>query len=54
MGITCACCKSRKEIDSSYLISDKYCYLCNTRFETKILYDYHKYNCDQTALRGGL
>ena len=31
-----------------------YCYQCNSRFETKVLYDYHRYKCDQTALRGGL
>ena len=54
MGITCSCCRRRRTIDSSYLISEKYCYQCNTRFETKVLYDYHRYKCDQTALSGGL
>ena len=54
MGITCSYCKRRNEIDSSYLISDKFCYQCNTHFKTKVLYDYHRHKCDQTALRGKL
>ena len=54
MGLTCSCCRRKKEIDSSYLISGKYCYQCYTHFGSKVLYDHHKYNCDKTALNGGL
>ena len=53
MGLVFSCCFKNK-YDNSYLIKGKYCYQCDTHFETKVAYDYHRYNCNQNAIRGGL